>query len=320
MKQNILLHCRTLLIPVSLLTLLAGCATRPPRSVGPTEAPVMPPPLRGGETDLPPPVQVEVQPVEVQPLPVSLPPTTPPAVAVSRPKPAPRSGTPYTIKKGESLSAIAVRNKISWVKLAEYNRIVNPDKVREGQVILIPETVASKPASTGSRRPAPPPPTANSGNTYVVQSGDNLTSVARRYNTTIQELKSTNNLRSDRLLVGQILKLPTGSTKPDQVQRISRPATPATAIRPRPTATPEPEPEPEPMVEAVEIDSVDAPVALEDPLVDKPFTIVVMEGDTLESIAANYVVSVEKIRELNNLPVNATLEPGQKLEMPPGLY
>jgi LysM repeat protein len=237
------------------------------------------------------------------------------AQPVARPAPAPRSGTPYTIKKGESLSAIAARNKMSWKKLAEYNRIAEPNKVRAGQVILIPDGVVQTSAST---RPAPPPTPANRGNTYVVQSGDNLTLVARRHNTTIQELKTVNNLRSDRLLVGQILKLPAGASKPtaEASRPAAEPAPPATAIRQRPTPTPEPEPESEPEVEAV----VEAPVAVEDPLVDKPFTIVVMEGDTLESIAANYVVSVEKIRELNNLPANAVLKPGQKLEMPPGLY
>jgi LysM repeat protein len=144
-----------------------------------------------------------------------------------------------------------------------------------------------------------------------------LTSVARRHNTTIQELKTVNNLRSDRLLVGQILKLPSGASKPSAEARRPapepEPATPATAIRQRPTPTPVPEP-------VVEEPDVEVPMAVEDPLVDKPFTIVVMEGDTLESIAANYVVSVEKIRELNNLPANAVLKPGQKLEMPPGLY
>jgi LysM repeat protein len=276
----------------------------------------MPPAPGGGEEGLPPPVEVEFTPVEVAPAPAPAPgvPATP---QVTRPKPAPRPGTPYTIKKGESLSAIAARNKMSWKKLAEYNRIADPNKVRAGQVILIPESVVSQSAAA---RPAPPPPSAGRGSTYVVQSGDNLTVVARRHNTTVSALKSENNLRSDRLLVGQILKLPAGSSKPDRSEtrpapaEVSEPATPATAIRQRPTPTPTPELvlEPEPME--------DAPVGSEDPLVDKPFTIVVLEGDTLETIAANYVVSVEKIRELNNLPANATLKPGQKLEMPPGLY
>jgi LysM repeat protein len=153
-----------------------------------------------------------------------------------------------------------------------------------------------------------------------VQSGDNLTTVARRHNTTVNDLKAENNLRTDRLLVGQILKLPRGSSRPTTTS--SAPSAPIVAV-------PTPRPTPGPMVEAsvpestpdVDPSVVDAaPEAAEDPLVDKPFTIVVMEGDTLESIAANYVVSVEKIRELNNLSADAVLTPGQKLEMPPGLY
>ena len=311
-KTTSLPTSRSLLISIGSLMLLAGCATRPPRAPGPAQAPVMPPPVSGPEVLLPPPVEIEIAPVElpaapsVTVAPVSVDPTVPVAA------PAPRSGTPYTIKKGESLSAIAARNKMGWKKLAEYNRIAEPNKVRAGQVILIPETSAPAPSA---RRPAPPPPTANRGNTYVVQSGDNLTSIARKHNTTLDSLKGANDLRSDRLLVGQILKLPAGSSKPrSTVNRTEpKPQAPVTTIvRPAPTATPVPEPE-------LEMDA-EAPVGLEDPLVDKPFTIVVIEGDTLESIASNYVVSVEKIRELNNLPANATLTPGQKLEMPPGLY
>lgn len=312
------LSFHTLLLPGCLLLLLAGCATRTPRSVDTPSTPVMPPAPGGDEEELPPPMEVEFTPVEVEPAPAPDP-VEPDAPRVTRPEPAPRPGTPYTIKKGESLSAIAVRNKMSWKKLAEYNRIADPDKVREGQVILIPESAVSQSATT---RPAPPPSSSGRGTTYVVQSGDNLTVVARRHNTTVAALKTENNLRSDRLLVGQILKLPAGSSKPDRTEtpstpaEASEPATPATAIRQRPTPTPEPAVEPEPEPEPME----DAPMASEDPLVDKPFTIVVLEGDTLESIAANYVVSVEKIRELNDLPADATLKPGQKLEMPPGLY
>ncbi len=46
----------------------------------------------------------------------------------------------------------------------------------------------------------------------------------------------------------------------------------------------------------------------------------VQEGDTLESIANNYIVPVEDIRKLNKLSPNAELKAGQKLLIPPGVY
>ena len=44
---------------------------------------------------------------------------------------------------------------------------------------------------------------------FVVKAGDNLYSIANRYNTTVDEIKKLNNLSSNLLSIGQILKLPT---------------------------------------------------------------------------------------------------------------
>ena len=45
-------------------------------------------------------------------------------------------------------------------------------------------------------------------NTYIVQKGDSLYQIARKYGTTVDELKKTNNLSSNTLNVGQVLNLP----------------------------------------------------------------------------------------------------------------
>lgn len=46
-------------------------------------------------------------------------------------------------------------------------------------------------------------------NTYIVKKNDNLYDIAKEYNTTVGILKALNNLSSNILQVGQILKLPT---------------------------------------------------------------------------------------------------------------
>ena len=47
---------------------------------------------------------------------------------------------------------------------------------------------------------------------YTVQKGDNLTKLARRYDTTVSNITSYNGLQNpDRLLPGQVLYIPTGS-------------------------------------------------------------------------------------------------------------
>lgn len=51
---------------------------------------------------------------------------------------------------------------------------------------------------------------------YVVQSGDTLWSIANRFNTTVADLMKINNLQSQSLSVGQILKIPNAGGPPPQ--------------------------------------------------------------------------------------------------------
>jgi LysM repeat protein len=327
----------TLILSISGL-LLTGCATsRPPRQ-GRSTVPVnqnvrpvqrvdvvdsggvgviMPPAYNPGTGN-----GIEViEPIQVEQIPsMNVPPVT------NQVKVQPKTGTPYTIKKGESLSSIAARNRMSWKKLADYNLISNPNKVRVGQVILIPDSGSSAARTTpAANTPTSPRVEITSGKTYVVQSGDSLSVIAQRYGTKVSALKSVNNLVSDKLLVGQVLKLPEGaeasgsngasSTQVADRQPASRPTPVATRpIPPRPTPTPV----------ALDVDPEDSPDDLnaEDPvsILNKPYPIIVAEGDTLESIAKNYIATVEEIRKLNNLKEGDEVKPGQKLMMPATLF
>ena len=58
--------------------------------------------------------------------------------------------------------------------------------------------------------PYTPPsiPSTNIPSTYTVKKGDNLYDIAKKYNTTVSELKTLNNLTTNNLSIGQILKLP----------------------------------------------------------------------------------------------------------------
>ena len=49
------------------------------------------------------------------------------------------------------------------------------------------------------------PNTPNTSTTYTVKSGDNLYSIARRFNTTVDSIKKKNNLKTNNLSIGQKL-------------------------------------------------------------------------------------------------------------------
>ena len=63
-----------------------------------------------------------------------------------------------------------------------------------GQVLKIPTNSSTSSSGTTST-------------TYTVKSGDSLYSIAKAYNTTVDALKSKNNLTSNLLSIGQVLKI-----------------------------------------------------------------------------------------------------------------
>lgn len=77
--------------------------------------------------------------------------------------------------------------------------------------------------------PPPTPATKPAGETvrYVVKSGDTLTKIARVHHTTVQAIRSANNLKTDRILVGQKLKVPAGDASAESASRATTPAEPA---------------------------------------------------------------------------------------------
>ena len=64
-----------------------------------------------------------------------------------------------------------------------------------------------------------PPTNIEEIDTYIVESGDTLYSIARKYGISTNELISYNNLPSTVLSIGQILKIPTENTNTYVVQK-----------------------------------------------------------------------------------------------------
>ncbi len=106
----------------------------------------------------------------------------------------------YTVRAGDTLSAIAARYGTSVPAITQANNLSNPNYIRAGQRLVIC-------AGPGSTPPPPPPPP--SGRTYTVRLGDTLSSIALRNGTTTYELARLNGLANANLIyAGQVLRLP----------------------------------------------------------------------------------------------------------------
>ena len=96
----------------------------------------------------------------------------------------------YTVKKGDTLSEIAMKYGTTYQELARINNIANPNLIYVGQVIKINGTAET---------------------TYTVKSGDTLSGIASRYGTTWQKIYEKNKsvIGNDPNLIkpGQILKI-----------------------------------------------------------------------------------------------------------------
>ncbi|NBK99093.1 MAG: LysM peptidoglycan-binding domain-containing protein [Erysipelotrichia bacterium] len=98
----------------------------------------------------------------------------------------------YTVQINDTLSSIAERYGTSWENLKNLNGIVNENLIYVGQTLKINSIVSAE--------------VAPNNETYVVKSGDTLSSIASSNNTTVSKLAQINNITNiDLIYVNQTL-------------------------------------------------------------------------------------------------------------------
>jgi len=134
-------------------------------------------------------------------------PVNPPTAVVSAPPTAPAAGqTDYKIAQGDTFSTLAKKFHVSIKAIEDANPGLEPTKLKIGQTVHIPApTVASVSSGPTTGAAADSNPGAQM---YVVKSGDSLSKIAGEFGTTIKALRSANNLTTDKIVVGQKLKVP----------------------------------------------------------------------------------------------------------------
>lgn len=108
----------------------------------------------------------------------------------------------YSVKAGDSLSAIAARYGMSYETLARLNNISNPNRIYVGQVLKLSSGSTVSNVVNHS--------TASAAGSYTVKSGDSLSAIAARYGMSYETLARLNNISDpNRIYVGQTLNLGT---------------------------------------------------------------------------------------------------------------
>lgn len=107
----------------------------------------------------------------------------------------------HRIKKGETLSVIALRYRTSVTKIVRANNIKRKHMIRTGQKLKIPLRGSSVNTAYASKDKLLP------GGKYLIKKGDSLWLIARKFKTNTKKLKQLNNLQSTRLYVGKYLKI-----------------------------------------------------------------------------------------------------------------
>ena len=199
------------------------------------------------------------------------------------------SGNTYTVKLGDSLWSIANKYNTTVNELKSLNNL-SSDVLQIGQVLSVPSNSVSV------------------GNTYTVKSGDSLWSIANKYNTTVSNLKSLNNLSSDVLQIGQVLSVPSNSVSMGNTY-IVKSGDSLWNVANRYGIS---------VAELKSLNNLSSDVLQIGQVLNVPSSnnvYIVKSGDSLWSIANRYGTSVSELKSLNNLSSNS-LTIGQELILP----
>lgn len=172
------------------------------------------------------------------------------------------------------------QNEVKNVDTVPAEPVETPAEVKPVKAEPAPVVVESvdKPAPAPVAKPVEPETTV-----YIVQNGDYLAKISKKFNITVSAIKRVNNMKSDLIRVGQKLKLPGKVEVGEQKAPVVAAKKPAKKV-----------------AKTYEGSTREY---------------VVKSGDTLGGIAYGNGINIRQLKSLNNLSKD-TLRVGQKLKIP----
>lgn len=244
--------------------------------------------------------------------------------------PAPAQTQTYMIQDGDTLGKIAAKFGVDRKALLEANRLSEGQPIYIGEPLVIPVAATAPTPPVGPDTsivkkdapiPAPPVPDGQTGGVnkpapvkqdsivvgetkknapvsttlHTVAKGDTLTSLSKKYGTTVESLKSANGLRSDAISLGQSLKIPAVKS----VEQASN------------TSAPAPKPE------------QSSSFQYDNPLLKQDETYgyyTVVKNDNLYAIARDFFTTMAELQRINNMGSSTVIRPGDDIIVPTSKY
>ena len=202
----------------------------------------------------------------------------------------------YIVKKGDSLWSIASKNNTTVDNIKKLNNL-SSNNLSVGQVLKLSYDAKKE--------------DIKESNIYTVKKGDSLWLIANKYGTTVDELKSANNLKSNTLSIGQTLIIPEKKENTNKISYVVKKGDSLWLIANKYDTT----------VEKIKStnnlksNTLSIGQVLVIPSSSEFITYTVKKGDNLWLIANKYNTTVDSIKKLNNLSSN-NLQINQKLILP----
>ena len=202
----------------------------------------------------------------------------------------------YIVKKGDSLWSIASKNNTTVDNIKKLNNL-SSNNLSVGQVLKLSYDTENE--------------DIKESNIYTVKKGDSLWLIANKYGTTVDELKSANNLKSNTLSIGQTLIIPEKKENTNKISYVVKKGDSLWLIANKYDTT----------VEKIKStnnlksNTLSIGKVLVIPSSSEFVTYTVKKGDSLWLIANKYNTTVDNIKKLNNLSSN-NLQINQKLILP----